>query len=101
MNKQRHALMALLVGSALLSACGGGGDDPTPVTAAPAPAPTVAELNASAQTVNENGAAIASPADAAAPDDNASAFEPEVIATDSTANPAATANDADMPSDEV
>jgi len=101
MNKQRHALVALLVGSALLSACGGGGDDPTPVTTAPAQAPTVAELNASAQTVNENGAAIASPADAAAPEAEPSAPEPEVIATDTAATPVATANDADMPSDEV
>ena len=101
MSTQRHALMVLLVGSALVSACGGGDHPPAPLTAAPTPEPTVAELNASAQAVGENGAAVPSPADAAAPEADPSAPEPVVIATDTAAAPVATGNDADAPSDEV
>lgn len=95
-TSQRPGWLALAVSCVLLTACGGGGDDEH--QAAPSPSPTtVADINRDARTVPETGTALATPADAEAPDDTAN--EPVVIASDTMAAPEATPNDADAPSD--
>jgi len=93
-TSQRPGWLALAMSCVLLTACGGGGDDDHLATTPP---PTVADINRDARTVPETGTALATPADAEAPEDTAN--EPVVIASDTSATPQSTPNDADAPSD--
>jgi hypothetical protein len=92
--------MTTLTATALLTACGGGGDDPahggdTPTPSGMASA-TVSDTVNSNLTADPNGPATATSADADLPGDPGTV---EMLASDTPTAPSPTANDADAPSE--
>ena len=83
---------------AMLTACGGGGDDPVAdaSTSAPVMAATVSDTVSSNLTADANGPATATSSDAALPGDPGTV---EMLASDTPTAPSSTANDADAPGD--
>jgi uncharacterized lipoprotein YajG len=91
------AVLPLAVGSFMLTACGGGGSSVAVTT--PTTELSVEQVNQIALTSDPNSAAIVTAADAAAPSETLA--EPTTIATSTATQPAATANDAAAPSDNI
>ena len=88
----------MLACAAMLTACGGGGDD-GPVATAPSSGAGMATVNDTVNsnlTADANGPASATSSDADAPGDPSVA---EMLASDTSTPPSSTANDANAPSD--
>lgn len=91
----RTTAALMLACAAMLTACGGGGDDP--VATAPTSGTGMATVNDTVNsnlTADANGPATATSADADQPGDPGTV---EVLASDTPTPPSATANDADAP----
>jgi len=89
--------LSTLTATALLTACGGGGDGPDNNGSTPAPgmaSATVSDTVSSNLTADANGPVAATSADADLPGEPGTV---EMLASDTATPPLSTANDADAP----